>query len=375
MTTEAQLVMHNCTAPTEEDVQQARAGLQSARTGAQRAYAALSAPMKVLLLARHGAADSQAKDSQAKGSQAGDSQSVLAELSKRERAAEARSQQAIAESEFTESAAQAAAERDTGMQQVLSRALTAKLEADLASASAQHEVEALGTQDTAAVAAHVAAKAELRHEAGVLQAAQQVMLANTAIDAMQRETLSATGARVRILARTQALAAQAHTEAEQQYDTAAAFLEPMQEGGSTSWVEHIQHPREQLAANVRTSRVVVQDVQALEDQSLRATYMARAHATTVSKSVADAEKELEAAETALGHAYGVDQRALGKMAASNQELSGTLAQWGQDQRDSVLAAAQAHIVSITARLKLAKQAATGLQTDTEGAISDENSES
>ena len=82
-----------------------------------------------------------------------------------------------------------------------------------------------------------------------------------------------------------------------------------------------------------------------------------------------------AAQTAVEHAHAVNQRALSRMSQSSKVLSGELAQWHQEQRKSVLSAAESQVVSITDRLESAKQAANELQTDAVAAISDEKSES
>ena len=125
------------------------------------------------------------------------------------------------------SVSQAASGRAAQTQQQLSRALDAKVEADVANSNAQHELEALHIEQEAAVVEHVAAVEEAKQAAGEHEAAQEVLVANTAIEAMQRETVSAIEDRVSISDRALALAGHTHTQAEQQYDTAASYLEPM----------------------------------------------------------------------------------------------------------------------------------------------------
>ena len=92
LTSKTSLVMNNCTAPTEEEMQEAKAALDRTKAELLQSYASFNATLRGLLL----------------GSDAQGSEDLVAELTKGERAAESEAQHAVEESEFTESAAQAA---------------------------------------------------------------------------------------------------------------------------------------------------------------------------------------------------------------------------------------------------------------------------
>jgi len=251
------------------------------------------------------------------------------------------------------------------MNEELEAAVRATNLADQAAASAALHVEDVQGQAAETRAEEASDDQEVKRQTTTLAAAKAVLQANQKVQSMNKKSLADLDGRVEVIDAAEELAAEAHAEAESQYDIATSLLAPLLDVNHTANAT-TKHPQAQLKAMVRAAQGVVSKVTTLKDKATQARFIAQTHAAAASATMAEDRSEYQAATTANNHAGNVERSALDAVASLNTELDDAMSQWTRSKRASYLAKATSHVVSVKDRLNLAREAVGELQREVSG---------